>query len=42
MYEKILSLNIKRIITDTDLDGVVTGAILKRYWKEAEVIFTQP
>jgi len=42
MYKKILSLNIKRIITDTDLDGVVTGAILKRYWKDAEVIFTQP
>ena len=42
MYKKILSLNIKRIITDTDLDGVVAGAILKRYWKDAEIIFTQP
>ena len=42
MYKKILSLDIKRIITDTDLDGVVAGAILKRYWKDAEIIFTQP
>ncbi len=42
MYKKILSLDIKRIITDTDLDGVVTGAILNRYWKDAEIIFTQP
>tara|TARA_B100000287_G_scaffold385742_1_gene393122 strand:+ start:1114 stop:2097 length:984 start_codon:yes stop_codon:yes gene_type:complete len=41
MYKKILSLDIKRIITDTDLDGVVTGAILNRYWKDAEIIFTQ-
>ena len=42
MYKKILSLNIKRIITDTDLDGVVAGAILNRYWKDAEILFTQP
>lgn len=42
MYDKIFSLNIRRIVTDTDLDGVVTGAILKRYWKDADVIFTQP
>ena len=39
MYKKILSLDIKRIITDTDLDGVVTGAILNRYWKDAEHIW---
>lgn len=35
-------LEIRRIVTDSDLDGVVTGAILRRWWPEAEVIFGHP
>jgi len=35
-------LEIRRIVTDSDLDGVVTGAILRRWWTEAEVIFGHP
>ena len=39
MTHPALSLDIRRIVTDSDLDGVVTGAILRRWWKEAEVVF---
>jgi hypothetical protein len=35
-------LEIRRIVTDGDLDGVVTGAILRRWWTDAEVIFGHP
>ena len=35
-------LEIRRIVTDGDLDGVVTGAILRRWWPDAEVIFGHP
>ncbi len=35
-------LEIRRIVTDSDLDGVVTGAILRRWWTDAEVIFGHP
>ena len=30
MSSEALSLDIRRIVTDSDLDGVVTGAILRR------------
>ncbi len=42
MSISIASLNIKKIVTDSDLDGVVTAAILKRYWEDAEVVFAHP
>ena len=42
MVGESLSLDIRRIVTDSDLDGVVTGAILRRWWPEAEVIFGHP
>lgn len=42
IYSKALTLDIKKIITDSDLDGVVTAAILKRWWPKAEVIFGHP
>ena len=42
MYTKALNLDIEKIITDSDLDGVVTAAILKRWWPDAEVIFGHP
>ena len=35
-------LEIKSIVTDSDLDGVVTGAILRRWWTDANVIFGHP
>ena len=35
MYTKALNLDIEKIITDSDLDGVVTAAILKRWWPDA-------
>ena len=37
-----LSLDIRRIVTDSDLDGVTTAAILKRWWIDAEVVFGHP
>lgn len=37
-----LDLEIRRIVTDSDLDGVVTAAILRRWWTNAEVIFGHP
>tara|TARA_B100000900_G_scaffold100448_1_gene83140 strand:- start:5754 stop:6746 length:993 start_codon:yes stop_codon:yes gene_type:complete len=42
MYTKALKLDIKKIITDSDLDGIFTAAILKRWWPNAEVIFGHP
>ena len=42
LYNKALDLDIDKIITDSDLDGVVTAAILKRWWPDAEVIFGHP
>ena len=42
MTHPALSLDIRRIVTDSDLDGVVTGAILRRWWKDAEVVFGHP
>ena len=41
-YTKALTLDIKKIITDSDLDGIVTAAILKRWWPNADVIFGHP
>lgn len=35
-------LEIRRIVTDSDLDGVVTAAILRRWWTDAEVVFGHP
>ena len=40
--EGVFDLEIRRIVTDSDLDGVVTGAILRRWWTDAEVIFGHP
>jgi len=40
--EDVFDLEIRRIVTDSDLDGVVTGAILRRWWTDAEVIFGHP
>ncbi len=37
-----LDLEIRKIVTDSDLDGVVTAAILLRWWKKAEVEFGHP
>ena len=37
-----LSLDIRRIVTDSDLDGVVTGSILRRWWPDSEVVFGHP
>ena len=36
------NLEIRRIVTDNDLDGVVTAAILGRWWADAEVVFGHP
>ncbi len=37
-----LDLEIRRVVTDSDLDGVVTAAILRRWWVEAEIVFGHP
>lgn len=37
-----MSLDIQRIVTDSDLDGVVTASILRRWWPDSEVIFGHP
>ena len=37
-----LLLDIQRIVTDSDLDGVVTASILRRWWPDSEVIFGHP
>jgi len=42
MASEALSLDIRRIVTDSDLDGVVTGAILRRWWPDAEIVFGHP
>ncbi len=42
MVSEALSLDIRRIVTDSDLDGVVTGAILRRWWPDAEIVFGHP
>ena len=42
MSDEALALNITNIITDSDLDGVVTGAILRRWWPNADIKFGHP
>ena len=42
MEKDPLSLDIRRIVTDSDFDGVVTGSILKRWWPDSEVVFGHP
>ena len=42
MVPRPLDLEIRRVVTDSDLDGVVTAAILRRWWKEAEIEFGHP
>ena len=37
-----LDLEIRKIVTDSDLDGVVTAAILRRWWEGAEIVFGHP
>ena len=40
--ESIDHMEIRKILTDSDLDGVLSGAILLRRWPDAEVIFGHP
>jgi nanoRNase/pAp phosphatase (c-di-AMP/oligoRNAs hydrolase) len=42
MSDEALALDITNIITDSDLDGVVTGAILRRWWPDAKIRFGHP
>ena len=42
MSDEALALDIDNIITDSDLDGVVTGAILRRWWPNAKITFGHP
>ena len=42
MSDEALALGITNIITDSDLDGVVTGAILRRWWPDAKIRFGHP
>ena len=42
MEKDPLSLDIRRIVTDSDFDGVVTGSILRRWWPDSEVVFGHP
>ena len=42
MAHPALMLDIHKIVTDSDLDGVVTGAILRRWWPDAKIIFGHP
>ncbi|MDP6889420.1 MAG: hypothetical protein QF454_05260 [Candidatus Thalassarchaeaceae archaeon] len=35
-------LEIRRIVADGDLDGLLSAAILKRFWPDATVLFTHP
>ena len=38
----IKSLDIRLIIADGDLDGLVAGAVLKTAWPDADVVFSHP
>ena len=38
----ISDLEIRRIVADGDLDGLLSAAILKRFWPDAAVLFTHP
>lgn len=40
--EGALDLEIRHILTDSDLDGVVTAAILRRWWPNARISFGHP
>jgi hypothetical protein len=40
--ELIESLDIRLIVADGDLDGLVAGAVLKTAWPDAEVVFSHP
>ena len=42
MTHHALSLDIRRIVTDSDLDGVMTAAILRRWWPDSEIVFGHP
>lgn len=42
MVASPLDLEIRRVVTDSDLDGVVTAAILRRWWGDAEIVFGHP
>jgi len=42
MVASPLDLEIRRVVTDSDLDGVVTAAILRRWWAGAEIEFGHP
>tara|TARA_Y100001970_G_scaffold293768_1_gene443012 strand:+ start:29388 stop:30368 length:981 start_codon:yes stop_codon:yes gene_type:complete len=42
MAHPALRLEINKILTDSDLDGVVTAAILRRWWPDCEIIFGHP
>lgn len=40
--EVLERLDIRRIVSDLDLDGVISAAILKTVWPQAEVLFSDP
>ncbi len=42
MTHPALMLDIRKIVTDSDLDGIVTAAILRRWWPNSEIIFGHP
>lgn len=38
----LAGIKIERIVTDGDLDGVMTAAILRRLWPDTEIVFSSP
>ncbi len=38
----LAGIEIERIVTDGDLDGVMTAAILRRLWPDVEIVFSNP
>ena len=38
----LATIDIECIVTDGDLDGVVTAAILRRLWPDVEIVFSNP
>ncbi len=40
--DMLAKLDIKRIVTDGDMDGLMAAAVLRHGWPEAEVIFSHP
>jgi single-stranded DNA-specific DHH superfamily exonuclease len=38
----LAKLDIRRIVTDGDMDGLMAAAVLRHGWPDAEVIFSHP